>query len=132
MIDVRLSIVVPQQLYYLIVEDPLPAGTEAIDASLRTTSSTAQGPEVQKVAPGAKGTAGAQDWRWNNWWTPTHVDLRDEKTALFATWLEPGSYEFRYQIRASLPGEFLTLPPTAYQMYHPEVWGRGAGSVFSV
>ncbi len=131
-IDVRLNIVAPQQLYYLIVEDPLPAGTEAIDTSLRTTSSTAQGPEMQRVAPGAKGTSGAQDWRWNNWWTPTHVDLRDEKTALFATSLEPGSYEFRYQIRASLPGEFLTLPPTAYQMYHPEVWGRGAGSVFAV
>ncbi len=131
-IDVRLNIVAPQQLYYLIVEDPLPAGTEAIDTSLRTTSSTAQGPEVQQVKPGAQGQAAAKDWRWNNWWTPTHVDLRDEKTALFATWLEPGSYEFRYQIRASLPGEFLTLPPTAYQMYHPEVWGRGAGGTFTV
>ena len=131
-IDVRLNIVAPQQLYYLIVEDPLPAGTEAIDTSLRTTSSTAQGPEVQQVKPGAQGQPAAKDWRWNNWWTPTHVDLRDEKTALFATWLEPGSYEFRYQIRASLPGEFLTLPPTAYQMYHPEVWGRGAGGTFTV
>ena len=84
------------------------------------------------MKPGAPGQAAAKDWRWNNWWTPTHVDLRDEKTALFATWLEPGSYEFRYQIRASLPGEFLTLPPTAYQMYHPEVWGRGAGGTFTV
>ena len=59
-IDVRLNIVAPQQLYYLIVEDPLPAGTEAIDTSLRTTSSTAQGPEVQQVKPGAKGHAAAQ------------------------------------------------------------------------
>jgi hypothetical protein len=131
-IDVRLSIVAPQQLYYLIVEDPLPAGAEAIDTSLRTTSTTAQGPEVQQVRPGAPGQAAAKDWRWNWWWTPTHVDLRDEKTALFATWLEPGSYEFRYQVRASLPGEFLTLPPTAYQMYHPEVWGRGAGATFTI
>ncbi len=59
-IDVRLSIVAPQQLYYLIVEDPLPAGTEAIDTSLRTTSSTAQGPEMQQVKPGAPGQAAAQ------------------------------------------------------------------------
>ena len=29
--------------------------------------------------------------------------------------------------RARLPGEFLTPPPTATQMYHPEVWERGAG-----
>lgn len=129
-IDVRLSLIAPHALYYLIVEDPLPAGAEAIDTSLRTTSSTAAAPEVQRTAPDAKD--GGRDWRWSGWWTPTQVELRDEKAALFATWLEPGSYEFRYQIRASLPGEFLTLPPTAYQMYHPEVWGRGAGGMFKI
>jgi hypothetical protein len=128
-IDVRLRIIAAQQLHYLIVEDPLPAGAEAIDTSLRTTSITARGPEVQRVAEKGEDQS---DWQWWGWWTPTHVDLRDEKTALFATELAPGSYEFRYQIRASLPGQFRLLPPTAYQMYHPEVWGRGAGGVFGV
>jgi hypothetical protein len=51
---------------------------------------------------------------------------------MFANELNPGSYQFKYQIRASLPGSFLTLPPTAYQMYFPEVWGRGAGGIFTV
>jgi uncharacterized protein YfaS (alpha-2-macroglobulin family) len=51
---------------------------------------------------------------------------------LFAAELAPGSYEFRYQIRASLPGQFRLLPPTAYQMYQPEVWGRGAGGLFTI
>ncbi len=124
-IDVRLSIIAPSALHYLVIEDPLPAGAEAVDASLRTTSITAHGPEL-------KMESGAEESRWSWWWTPTHVDLRDEKTVLFATSLASGSYEFRYQIRASLPGQFLTLPPTAYQMYHPEVWGRGAGSVFTI
>lgn len=128
-IDVRLRIVAPQQLHYLIVEDPLPAGAEAIDASLRTTSLTARGPEVERLA---EGSADGGDWRWWGWWSPTHVDLRDEKTALFAAELAPGSYEFRYQMRASLPGQFRLLPPTAYQMYQPEVWGRGAGGVFTI
>ena len=31
------------------------------------------------------------------------------------------------KMRASLPGEYLTLPPTASQMYFPEVWARGRG-----
>jgi uncharacterized protein YfaS (alpha-2-macroglobulin family) len=130
-IDVRLRIIAPQQLHYLIVEDPLPAGAEAIDTSLRTTSITARGPDAIAERVTEKGED-QSDWRWWGWWTPTHVDLRDEKTALFATWLEPGSYEFRYQIRASLPGQFRLLPPTAYQMYQPEVWGRGAGGVFTI
>jgi hypothetical protein len=124
-IEVTLNIVAPNSLHYVVVEDPLPAGTEALDTSLRTTSITAQGPSFEK-----NGSDTPSGWSW--WWTPTHTDLRDEKVALFATDLNPGSYQFKYQIRASLPGSFLTLPPTAYQMYFPEVWGRGAGGVFTV
>jgi alpha-2-macroglobulin len=124
-IEVTLNIVAPNALHYLVLEDPLPAGTEALDTSLRTTSITAQGPSLQQ-----EGSDAASSWSW--WWTPTHTELRDEKVALFATDLNPGSYQFKYQIRASLPGSFLTLPPTAYQMYFPEVWGRGAGGVFTV
>ena len=128
-INVKLDIVVPHAVQYLVVEDPLPAGTEGIDTSLLTTSSTAQGPEIKIQPDGSKQDS---QLRWSWWWTPTHTDMRDEKVALFATSLAPGAYEFTYQIRASLPGHFLTLPPTGYEMYFPEVWGRGAGSVFTV
>lgn len=123
-IDVTLTIVVPDALHFVVVEDPLPAGAEAIDTSLRTTSITAEGPRLERET-GAK-----EGWSW--WWTPTHTELRDEKVALFASVLESGTYEFKYQIRASLPGRFLTLPATGYQMYFPEVWGRGSGSVFTI
>jgi hypothetical protein len=124
-IDVKLTVVVPNSMYYFIVEDPLPAGAEALDTSLKTTSKTVEGPKVEQTDVSA-----APYPKWS--WTPDHVELRDEKAVLFQTALDPGTYEFTYQIRASLPGEFLTLPPTAYQMYFPEVWGRGAGSVFTV
>ncbi|MCX7669815.1 MAG: alpha-2-macroglobulin, partial [Anaerolineae bacterium] len=88
-IEVRLRIVAAQQLYYLVVEDPLPAGAEAMDTSLRTTSITAAGPTIaREQTPGE-----TADWRWWGWWTPTRVELRDEKAVLFATRLEPGSYE---------------------------------------
>jgi uncharacterized protein YfaS (alpha-2-macroglobulin family) len=130
-INVKLTIIASHSLQYLVVEDPLPAGTEAIDTSLRTTSVAAEGPEVRRTEEGKAISSGPEEW-WYWWWMPTHTDLRDEKVALFATDLAPGSYEFRYQVRASLPGRFLTLPPTAYQMYFPEVWGRGAGSVFII
>ena len=124
-IDVKLTIIAAHTLQYAIVEDPLPAGAEALDTSLKTTSKTVEGPQVTQENEGYSPWGG-----W--WWTPTHVELRDEKAVLFQTELAPGTYEFTYQIRASLPGQFLTLPPTAYQMYFPEVWGRGAGSVFTI
>lgn len=127
-ISVKLNIVVPHSLYYVVVEDPLPAGTEAVDTSLLTTSTTAQGPQMQKTPD----QSNKSPYSWDGWWTPTHTELRDEKVAMFATSLAPGAYQFTYQIRASVPGQFLTLPPTGYEMYFPEVWGRGAGSLFTV
>ncbi|MGQ9767475.1 MAG: Ig-like domain-containing protein [Anaerolineae bacterium] len=123
-LQVQVTVVVPDTSHYVVIEDPLPAGLEGLDPSLRTTSRTVAGPGVEKQG------ADTSPWGW--WWVPTHVELRDEKAVLFATYLEPGTYQFTYQARASLPGIFLTLPPTAYQMYFPEVWGRGAGSVFTV
>jgi uncharacterized protein YfaS (alpha-2-macroglobulin family) len=125
-IEVRVTLVVPHTSYYVIVEDPLPAGTEALDTSLRTTSQTVEGPILDK----ARTDSAVKEPSW--WWTPTHVDLRDEKTAMFATELEPGTYQFTYSIRASLPGTFNVLPVTASQMYFPEVWGRGAGGEFVI
>ena len=123
-IQVKVTLTVPHTSYYVMVEDPLPAGTEALDTSLRTTSQTVQAPQVDKNGKADEKIA----WQW----TPTHVDLRDEKAVMFATALDPGTYEFTYTIRASLPGTFLTLPVTASQMYFPEVWGRGAGGEFVV
>ena len=121
-IQVKLTIVAPTNLHYLIVESPLPAGAEAIDPSLLNTSLVYEGPEFEPVD-------GDAPWFW---WTPTSTDLRDEKVALFATELPAGTYEYTYQMRASLPGQFQVLPAVAYQMYFPEVWGRSAGSEFGI
>ncbi len=121
-IQVKLTIVAPTNLHYLLVESPLPAGAEAIDPSLLNTSLVYEGPGLEP----ADG-----DWPWF-WWRPTATDLRDEKVALFATELPAGTYEYTYQMRASLPGQFQVLPAVAYQMYFPEVWGRSAGAEFAI
>ena len=77
------------------------------------------------------GTVQSDRWPW--WgWTPTQTELRDEKVVLFATELPAGTYQYTYQMRASLPGQFQVLPATAYEMYFPEVWGRSAGEMFTI
>jgi len=58
--------------------------------------------------------------------------LRDEKAVLFATFLPKGTYQYSYQIRASLPGEYRVIPTRAEEMYFPEVFGRGDGGLFKV
>jgi len=123
-VKVKLTIVAPSDLHYVVVEDPLPAGCEAIDQSLKTTSVVGQPPSLERL----------DDWdRWGwGWWWFSHTEMRDEKVALFATYLPKGTYEYTYFMRASVPGEFLTMPALAYEMYFPEVFGRSDGAKFVV
>jgi uncharacterized protein YfaS (alpha-2-macroglobulin family) len=121
---VKLSLVAPTDLYYVLVEDPLPAGAEAVDTSLKTTSQINQGPVLNQTDYSA-----FNGWGW--WWF-THSELRDEKVALFATNLPAGTYEYTYQIRAGIDGTFNVLPAHAEEMYFPEVFRRSDGSQFIV
>jgi len=124
-LQVKLSIVAPTDLYYVLVEDPLPAGMEAVDTSLKTTSQVGQNPELNRTDKYSY----YDGWGW--WWF-THSELRDEKVALFATNLPAGTYEYTYQIRAGVDGTFNVLPAHAEEMYFPEVFGRSDGSQFVI
>ncbi len=129
-IKVRLTVVAPTDLYYVVVEDPLPAGFEGVDLSLKTTSVVGEAPELQNLS------AEAEDYwlRWYGWgwWWFSHTEMRDEKVTLFATYLPRGTYEYTYLMRASVPGTYQVLPTTASQMYFPEVFGRSDGAIFTV
>lgn len=125
-IRVKLTIIAPNDLHHVVVEDPFPAGTEGVDQSLKTTSVVGQAPELRR-------TDRRNPWGGEyGWWWFSHSEMRDEKAVLFATYLPRGSYEYTYLIRASLPGEFHVIPTHAYQMYFPEVFGRTDGMMFTI
>ncbi len=123
-ITVKLTIIAPNDLHYVLIEDPFPAGAEGIDRSLATTSIVGEQPEFER-------TDSRDSWGWGWWWF-SHTELRDEKAVLFATYLPRGTYQYTYQIRASLPGVYNVIPTHAEEMYFPEVFGRGDGGVFTV
>jgi uncharacterized protein YfaS (alpha-2-macroglobulin family) len=123
-IRVDITLIAPNDLYYLRLEDPLPAGAEAVDTGLATTSLLAQGPDLAR--PG-------QEDRWGWWWRwYSRSELRDEKVALFADYLSKGSYEYSYTMRATLPGTYHVIPTTASEFYFPEVYGRSDGQVLQI
>jgi len=120
----RLTLVAPAAVHYAVVEDPLPAGLEAVDQSLNTS------PQNQEVP---------QEYTWEDvfwkgwgWWHFSQAQYRDEKVLLFADYLPAGTYIYTYLVRASSVGTFSTIPPTAQEFYFPEVYGRGEGSTFVV
>jgi uncharacterized protein YfaS (alpha-2-macroglobulin family) len=125
-VRVKLTIIAPNDLHYVVVEDGLPAGMEGVDQSLKTTSVVGEQPELSR-------TDRRSPWggRWGWWWF-SHTEMRDEKAVLFATYLPRGTYEYTYYIRASLPGEFHVIPTLAFEMYFPEVFGRSDGGVFTI
>jgi len=131
-IQVKLTIIAPNDLHYVVVEDPFPAGAEGVDQSLKTTSVVGEAPELTRTDTRA-GTGRRDPWGGGyGWWWFSHSELRDEKAVLFATYLPRGTYEYTYLIRASLPGEYRVIPTHAYQMYFPETFGRGDGGIFTI
>ncbi len=129
-IRVKLTVIAPDDLYYVVVEDPLPAGCEAVDMSLETTSVVGERPSMHSVS------AEEEDYWYRRygwgWWWFSHSELRDEKVTLFASYLPRGTYEYTYLMRASVPGAYNVIPTSAYAMYFPEIWGRSDGLQFTV
>ncbi|GAB4442162.1 MAG: hypothetical protein Kow00120_10980 [Anaerolineae bacterium] len=122
-ITVRLTITTDQDIYYFVLEDPIPAGAEGVNTSLLTTSTLAQDPTLRP----------AQDYRWWwGWWWFGHTEMRDAQVNLYADFLPRGTYVYSYQIRASIAGAFQTMPAHAYAFYFPEVFGRTDGTLFTV
>jgi uncharacterized protein YfaS (alpha-2-macroglobulin family) len=122
-IEVHVSLVAPNDLYYVTLADPLPAGAEAVDTGLQTTSVVGQPPALDAADPLYYG------WGW--WWF-SNTDLRDEKVVLFATFLPKGTYDYTYVMHASLPGTYQVIPTQARETYFPEVQGTGDGVVFKI
>jgi len=124
LILVRLTLVAPHALHYVMVEDPLPAGLEPVDQSLEIS------PENWQVP---------QSYNWEDiftrgwgWWHFENIQLRDEKVLLSASYLPAGTYIYTYLARAGTIGTFSVIPPTAQEFYFPEVYGRGEGSTFVI
>jgi uncharacterized protein YfaS (alpha-2-macroglobulin family) len=122
-ISVTVTIVAPNDLYHVLIEAPIPAGVEPLDPSLATTTEAISNPELRAVE------TTKEPWFF---WTPTYVDIRDDKVAVFATHLPAGAYEYTFQVRATTPGEYRVLPVYGEMMYFNEVWGRSAGAQFTV
>jgi uncharacterized protein YfaS (alpha-2-macroglobulin family) len=129
-IQVKLTLIAPTDLYYVVVEDPLPAGCEGVDLSLKTTSVVGEAPQLQNLS--AQAQSRYYDWYGWGWWWFSQSEMRDEKVVLFAQYLPRGTYEYTYLMRAGVPGQFLVVPSTAYQMYFPEVFGRSDGARFTI
>ncbi len=139
LVRVRLRITVPVERRFVVVDDALPAGLEAVDLSLRTSSivNGGGGPPANQREPvdGDDGDAGGVSYgRWEGgWWSPWDFrEIRDDRVVWSASWLWKGTWDISYIARATTPGTFVRPPARAEEMYDPGVNGRSDGGTFTV
>ncbi len=135
-VRVTVTVMVQSDHAYVVVEDPLPAGLEPVDARLKNVDPALKAQLDNELAQAAQRQfgGGAYFAPWYRWYySPWHqVDLRDDRAVLGATRLSKGVYEYVYYARATAPGDFFVAPAHAEETYFPEVFGRSDSSRFVV
>ncbi|MCA9936495.1 MAG: hypothetical protein KC415_21320, partial [Anaerolineales bacterium] len=116
LVKVRLTVTMPQDAAYVIVEDSLPGGLEALNENLNTTSHIAALYEWQQPR-----------YYWQEYGY-NYKEIRGGQVSFFITEFNAGRRVFTYVARATHDGRFAALPAEVYAMYDLTVWGRSASS----
>jgi hypothetical protein len=111
-------VVTPSPREFVVIDDPLPAGLEAVDARLATTAGA-----LDVDAYGA----GDEEPSWKSRADDPYSfvrELRDDRVVFFIDHMAAGMFRYRYLARATTLGAFVLPPTRAEEMYSPEVFGR--------
>jgi alpha-2-macroglobulin len=134
LVRVRLRVTSNAPRQFVVLDDPLPAGLEAVDLSLRTVRPP--GLRLPEDSP-ARDDEPGEGWYFGSfdsgvWSVFDHQELRDDRVVWFATYFWRGTYTATYLARATTPGTFAMPPAHAEEMYNPAVNGRTGGGTFTV
>jgi uncharacterized protein YfaS (alpha-2-macroglobulin family) len=126
-ITARLTLVLPKDSYYVMVEDYIPAGMEILDRSLKTSQQTLDGTDVEVQFDTKDPFAGG----WG-WWLFHEPQVRDDGILFAADYLPAGTYVLTYTLVPLQAGEYRVLPAHAWEAFFPEVQGTSAGALFEI
>jgi hypothetical protein len=110
-LTVRLTVAGSPEWRYLALEDPLPAGVEAIQ-------DTTAYPLEREAA--------------ESWWYGSQVEYRDSRTVFFQETFERGRYEYSYLVKVIAPGQFRAIPAQISPMYVPGVHASSEPQAFTI
>ena len=122
----HLTITVPEDMYYLVVEDFIPAGSEIVNTQLNTAQTGLGRAEGEIYSPNDPLGDG-----WG-WWFFGQPEIYADHIRWVASYVPAGTYILTYRLLPMQPGEYRVLPARAYQYYFPEIQGRSAGLIFKI
>jgi len=118
LLQVELEVVLPVDGFYLLIEDKLPGGLEALNESLNS--------ESHLFDDSGNGIYYWEELGYN------YKEVRGDRVSFFVTELVAGSYTYSYLARATHAGEFVALPAEVSAMYDLALWGRSGSNVLEV
>ena len=131
LVKVRLTIVVPETSYYVLVTDPLPAGLEGVNGSLNTTTFTERPPNPFGIDASERGQRTSDSVVLALGSVRQRGDARHPDGALRQLH-EPRHLRLRILRPRHHAGQYLALPPTPSCSYYPDVFGHSDGGAFTV
>jgi alpha-2-macroglobulin len=118
LVRVQLVVTLPSAAAFMIVEDSLPGGLEALNENLNTSSHV-----------GGAGADPVHRWRELGY---NYKEVRGERVSFFITEMAGGRHTFTYMARATHSGAFTALPAQAWPMYDLATWGRSDSSMLQI
>ncbi len=126
-ITAQLTLVLPHDAYYVMVEDYIPAGMEILNRNLKTSQQANDTTKVEvrfdEKDPFANG--------WG-WWLFHEPQIRDDSILFAADYLPAGTYVLTYTLVPLQAGEYRVLPAHAWESFFPEVQGTSAGATMEI
>jgi uncharacterized protein YfaS (alpha-2-macroglobulin family) len=123
-VDIYLSLPAPRN--FVVVDDPVPGGLEAVNRQLATAS------EVDADKGDFERSESSWWYRFSDWrsfgssrWSFYHQELRYDSARFYSDYLPAGNYHLAYTAQAISTGSFTVLPVKAEEMYDPDVFGQG-------
>ena len=129
-----LVIVTPSPRDFVVVDDPLPAGFEAVDSHLATTSKAYDVGQPSAWCPGCQDEDGRDDLASGSAFFEdyTQRELRDDRVLFFIEHMQAGMYHYRYLARATTLGKFVLPSTRVEEMYTPETFGRNGATLVDI
>ncbi|MCF6277189.1 MAG: hypothetical protein L3J16_00340, partial [Anaerolineales bacterium] len=126
-LQVRLTLNLSEDSYYVMLEDYIPSGAEILDQNLKT--SQLGGDPAGEVSFYDENNPFANGW---GWWLFGAPQIYDDHLLWTADYLPAGTYVLTYTLIPLQAGEYRVIPARAWQAYFPDVQGTSAGETFAI
>lgn len=115
-VKIALTIRCDQNVTFAAINDPIPAGCEAVDPELI----------------GGEQQLAKQITTFDGRERPSHYEFRDSRMLFFFNEMPSGDYRITYLLKPTTAGKFNWPAPRAEAMYYPEISGRGSSTVVTI